>query len=113
VQATAKNAVTADAEGIANIPATTTALSAAKLGAKAALLAGEYGYGPPPGEIGLNLTFKVTGKGSVELVKPESETKGYPSYAAYSYTTNGPVKELLRKDENKTEDLTKPMTPVP
>jgi hypothetical protein len=71
----------------------------------------------PAGTIDFNLTFRITGSGTVNLVRPDSESKNYPSYAAYSYTIgadgNTVTNEIFTRRENKIEDLTKPMTPIP
>ena len=69
----------------------------------------------PAGTIDFNVNFKITGNGQTELTG--GQTKGFPSYAAYSYTVgeNGNIQTqpLFGRPENQIEDLTKPMTPIP
>lgn len=69
----------------------------------------------PSGTIDGNMTVRITGNGQATLVG--GETRGYPSYAGYAYTVgeDGKVQTqtLFRRDENKIEDLTKPMTSIP
>ncbi len=68
-----------------------------------------------PGPIQYNLNFTISGSGQVEFTSGES--KGFPTYAAYSYTIddndNVQTNRLLVRPENKIEDLDKPMTQIP
>ena len=67
----------------------------------------------PGGTIDGNVTLRITGNGNVQYVGGES--RGYPSYAVYSYRVGADGKiqttEHRRRVENKIEDLRKPMTP--
>jgi len=110
VQGTGQNAFSATAEALQHAPGIFTSTAA-----KGVVAASEAGYGPPAGTIEFNMNFKITGSGQVEWAGGQS--KGYPSYAAYSYTKNEDgsvtVQELRRRDESELEDLKKPMTPIP
>jgi RHS repeat-associated protein len=67
----------------------------------------------PKGEISFKTTFQISGTGDVKYI--EGVSKGYPSYAAYSYRyVNGKLitTELFKRQENEVEDLNKPMTPI-
>jgi hypothetical protein len=102
VTRTAANGFQAAGETLAKIPAPATIVAGAAVKALA-----------PGGTIDFSVNLKVSGSGQVSYVNGVS--KGYPSYAVYSYTVgeNGKIqtRELRRRVENKTEDLTKPMTP--
>lgn len=70
-------------------------------------------YFAPAGEIEFNVNFKISGSGKVDY---DGVSKGYPTYAAYAYTiVDGKVQTqtIFVRPENKIEDLTKPMTPIP
>ena len=64
--------------------------------------------------IDFSMNFKITGSGQVEWAGGQS--KGYPSYAAYSYTRDNDgnivTNEIKTRKENKIEDLTGPMTEI-
>ncbi|RMG04735.1 MAG: RHS repeat-associated core domain-containing protein [Acidobacteria bacterium] len=69
----------------------------------------------PAGTIDGYMTVRITGNGQVTLVGGES--RGYPSYAGYAYTVSADgrvvTQQLITRQENKIEDLTKPMIPFP
>ena len=100
ITGTAKNGPQAIGDTLVKIPTVAT------------IAVGEVMRNAVPGTIDFSINFKVTGSGNVEA---EGVSKGYPSYAAYSYQlVNGQVQTttLLKRPENKIEDLTKPMTPI-
>ena len=69
----------------------------------------------PSGTIDIKLNLVVTKNGNVGIAEG-SESKNYPSYAAYSYRyENGKLvtTELFKKTEGELGDLTRPMSPIP
>ena len=67
----------------------------------------------PSGTIDGNMTVRISGSGQVERIG--KNTRGYPSYAGYSYTVgaDGTIssKEIFRTNENVIDDLNKPLKP--
>jgi hypothetical protein len=69
----------------------------------------------PAGTIDGNMTVRVSGNGQVQYVG--GETRGFPSYALYTYTVgaNGAVQTNRVREipEGTIDELTKPMKKVP
>jgi hypothetical protein len=98
-----------------NFPINPAAGSAALSGAILQVGGATLENAAPAGTIDGNMTVRITGNGNAQYVG--GSVKDYPSYALYTYSVdaNGQVQTTLHRktDERNTEDLNKPMRPVP
>ena len=103
ITGTAKNGVQALGDTLSSLPI------------PASVAAGEIMKAQVPGTIDFSINFKITGNGNVEW--NGALVKGYPSYAAYSYTidenNNVQTNRIREIPEGTIDELTKPMKKIP